>query len=387
MIHLPRSSILSLGAVLILSTVPSCSSADARSSVDAQSAQLPGQVQTYELSGERVAIYNLAGSARVEASDGSAVVVEITRLGNDAGRLDVQVDELGGRQSLRVLYPEDRISYPESPRNGRSQIRVKGDGTFGEGGRGLLGRRVTISNSGGGLEAWSDVRVLVPEGRDVRLYVGVGDITADGVRGDLRLDVARGSVQTSNTTGPLVVDSGSGDVDVREVDGTVSLDTGSGSVRLAGVRGDADVDTGSGTVDVTGIEGDHLVVDTGSGSVRGGDLMVDLLDVDTGSGGVRLDNVSSLNVRVDTGSGSVALGLRSDVDRLDIDTGSGGVDLTIPQEFGADISIDTGSGGISADVPIQIRSSRRGRLQGTIGDGIGEVDIETGRGGVRIAPS
>ncbi len=89
---------------------------------------------------------------------------------------------------------------------------------------------------------------------------------------------------------------------------------------------------------------------------------------------------------MDTGSGSVGLGLIRDVDRLVVETGSGSVQIRVPQDLGADVTIRTGSGGIDADVPVQIRSSRRGRFEGVIGDGIGQIRIETGSGGVDILP-
>jgi lia operon protein LiaG len=382
-----RSKLPALGSFPTILLATACSTADAGAAAPSRSADATMQAETRTLSGDRVAIYNLAGAVEVVGSTGTDVVVEIMRRGGDADRLDIRVDDLDGRQSLRVIYPEDRISYSESPRGGRSRIRVRSDGTFGRGGIGLFGRRVTISDSGRGLEAWADLRITVPEERNVAVYVGVGQAHAEGVRGSLRLDTSRGSVDVANTGGSLVVDTGSGSIDVRQVEGDVNLDAGSGSIRLSGVAGDAELDTGSGSVDVRNVEGERLAVDTGSGSVRGGALTIRELDVDTGSGGVRLDDVAAADIRVDTGSGRVTLDLVRDVDRLEIDTGSGSVNLSVPRDFGADVTVDTGSGGISADVPLQIRSSRRGWLEGTIGDGRGRLDIETGSGGVRIESS
>jgi DUF4097 and DUF4098 domain-containing protein YvlB len=102
---------------------------------------------------------------------------------------------------------------------------------------------------------------------------------------------------------------------------------------------------------------------------------------------VRFAQVQSKRITLDTGSGSVELDLRADVESLRIDSGSGGVTLGIPESLGAAIRIDTGSGGIDTDIPIQVRKAERNYLNGSIGDGKGEIIIETGSGGVKIRRS
>ena len=61
--------------------------------------------------GPDVAIYNLAGIMKLEAGSGADVAVEIARGGRDGGKLTVATGEIRGRQTLRVIYPEDDIYY------------------------------------------------------------------------------------------------------------------------------------------------------------------------------------------------------------------------------------------------------------------------------------
>ena len=319
--------------------------------------------QTHRLSGERVAVYNLAGAVEIAGHQGSDVMVEVLRRGADGERLTVEVDEIGGRETLRVRYPGDRIVYRE--RRGRSSVEldVTDRGTFG-GDQG--GDRVRVATYGNGMEAWADLRVLVPEGGDVDVHLALGDTRVEGVDGRLTVDTGSGGVITRDTRGFLLVDTGSGSVEVR------------------GAEGDVEVDTGSGSVEVTDVRGRRLVVDTGSGGVRGDAVEVDVLEVDTGSGSVELGRVEAPDIVVDTGSGSVVLELARDVEEMVVDTGSGSVEIRVPEELGARIEIDTGSGGIDTDVPVRIRSARRSHLEGTIGDGEGRIRVDTGSGGVRI---
>ena len=324
------------------------------------------------LPGNDVAVYNLAGIMRVEAGTGSDVTVEVTRGGRDAARLQLATGTVRGREALRVVYPnERRIVYRQGDWGrwrSRTSLYVDDDGTFGDG-RSDDGRRVDIASDGDGIEAHADVRVMVPRGKRISVYLGVGEAKIENVDGEVYVDVSSAPVTATRTRGRL------------------SLDTGSGEVRVTDAQGEVELDTGSGSVEVTNVRGPRLSMDTGSGRVRGSDIVVDELELDTGSGSVRLGQVQSKRVTLDSGSGSIELDLRSDVESLRIDSGSGGVTLGIPESLGATIRIDTGSGGIDTDIPVQVRRTERNYLNGTIGDGKGEIIIETGSGGVRLRRS
>jgi DUF4097 and DUF4098 domain-containing protein YvlB len=320
--------------------------------------------------GDDIAVYNLAGVMRIEGGTGADVSVEITRGGADASKLSIESGRIRGRETLRVIYPDRRIVYRagDYPRwRSRTTLRVNDDGTFGDSHDD--GRSVDIVGSGDGLEAHADMRVVVPKGKRVSVFLGVGEAKIENVDGDLYVDVSSASVTATRTRGKL------------------SLDTGSGEVRVTDAQGEIDLDTGSGSVEVMTVRGPYLKMDTGSGRVRASDVVTEELELDTGSGGVRLGQVQAKRVKLDSGSGSVELDLRSDVDDVQIESGSGGVTLGIPESLGATIRIDTGSGGIDTDIPIQIKKSERGYLSGTIGDGKGEISIETGSGGVRLRRS
>ncbi len=320
--------------------------------------------ESFRVSGNEVAIYNLAGKALITVGSGSEVVVRVTRGGSDAQRLSVEVGEVGGRETLRVVYPDDQIVYEEMGRRSQTQIRVRANGTFGDGGRG--GDRVEIHGSGGGLEAWADLEIQVPAGTEFSLYLGVGEMEAEGLDGDIRLDASAGAVTATDMSGSLIVD------------------TGSGSVEVLGMQGDLNVDTGSGSVTLRDIAGSELSVDTGSGGVEGANIAAESVEIDTGSGGITLDGLRSEEVSLDTGSGSITVELLTDVEMLEIDTGSGSVTVTVPESMGAQIEIETGSGGIDLDFPVQIRRASRDHVVGTVGDGRGEIHIDTGSGSVRL---
>jgi len=296
--------------------------------------------------------------------------VELTRGGRDAGKLRVETGPVRGRETLRVIYPDDAIVYHELDFDGNTMLDVADDGTFNdrEGHRRIgAGHRVRISGSGRGLDAHADLRVALPAGKRVAVYLAVGRVFVSNVDGDLQVDVSTANVTADHTKGSLRVDTGSGDVKVGDAEGDVSLDTGSGNVIVTGARGR------------------QLKLDTGSGDVTAERVEVDVLKVDTGSGNVTVSAVKSPDANIDTGSGDVRLELLADIESLYVDTGSGDVTIEVPPQFGAHVDIGTGNGGIELR-GVSIRTTRleREHIVGEIGDGKGRVKIETGSGGITL---
>lgn len=320
--------------------------------VGALSAQ---QAERYTIAGDDIAIYNLAGQIQVEAGQG-AVAVSVTRGGAEAARLKVAQEEIDGRPSLRILYPGDHVHYAIGDGDNSTQLRVRDDGTFGDSdgsehrrGRSdaSRGRRVTISSRGGGLDAHADLRVQVPGGRRVSLYLAVGKVTVTNVSGDLFIDASSAPVTATRFKGTLGIDVGSGLVQVSQVEGRLS-------------------------------------VDTGSGDVTGGEIRGDEVSVDTGSGDIRLSGVRAPKIFLDTGSGAVTADLREDVGELSVETGSGDIAITAPPTLGAEVEIETSSGNIETDFPLQVTRSGRNHVKGQIGDGEGTIALETGSGEIKL---
>ena len=195
--------------------------------------------QRFALGTGTIAIYNLAGELTVEPGSGSEVVVEVERGGADASQLRIETGPRQGMQTLRVIYPGDQVVYPPLGRGTRSSVDVGADGTFrNDHSAGWLGkRRVTVSGTGGGVEAWANVHVSVPRGQKLRLQWVAGATHVGAVEGDVRVDNSSSPVEVRGLRGKLVVDTGSGEVSLKEVQGDIVVDTGSGSVTIVNARG------------------------------------------------------------------------------------------------------------------------------------------------------
>ena len=167
--------------------------------------------EQFRLSGSEVAVYNLAGHVELVRGGGSDVVVHVTRGGDDASRLEIEVGQVRGREALRVIYPDEEVVYPGMGRGSNTQVRVRSDGTFGDGGEGR-GERVSVRGSGRGMEAWADIVVEVPAGQRFSAYVAVGEAEARGLDGDITIDTGSGAVVAEDMAGVLDNDTGSGSI-------------------------------------------------------------------------------------------------------------------------------------------------------------------------------
>ena len=323
--------------------------------------------ERFNVGGDHVAVYNLAGEITLTGTSGGAVTVEVRRGGADAEQLRVAVGDVGGVQALRVIYPSDRVVYDRGRWSGNTEVRVREDGTWDDREQWRSrGDRVRVSSRGSGLDAHADLTIGVPRGQRVEVFLAVGRITAENVDGRVVLDTHSGAVLARSMSGFLIVD------------------TGSGSVEVAGMQGDLEVDTGSGSVRVSDVRAREVGVDTGSGSVAATGVTAEVIEIDTGSGGIDLLRSSARDVRLDTGSGSVEAELSGVVDNLEVDTGSGSVTLRLPESLSATLAIETGSGGIEVDFPVSITRRSRDELRGQIGDGGGRIVVDTGSGSIRL---
>lgn len=317
--------------------------------------------ERHVLTGDRIQIWNLAGRTTVEPTAGNDVIVEITRGG--AERSDLRVRAEGGE--LAVLYPDRTIIY-RGARGGSYETRLYVD----RGGRfddesGAFS--VRIRSGGSGLDAYADLRILVPKGKRVEVNIAVGEIDA------------------SNTEGSLALRTRFSPIHVTAHKGELSARTGSGSLRVSRVEGDAVLSTGSGSIDMQDMRATSLRASTGSGRLEGREVQTDRFVGSAGSGSIRLEAMTANDVRTNTGSGSVRLSLRNTPRDLSARAGSGSVEVTLPANTNVEVDISTGSGGITSDFPVTMESFRRRELRGKIGTGEdGYLRISTGSGSVRL---
>jgi lia operon protein LiaG len=320
----------------------------------------------YQLTGAQVAVYDLAGTVTLEPATGPAVVVDLQRGGRNARALRVEQGPIDGVATLRVIYPEDRVIYDPANKSwsGASMFSVGDHGTFDDRAQGT--RDVEVRSSGSGMEAWADLVIRVPRGQQLTLHLGVGDVQVDSVSGTLRIDGGPTNTVAMGTSGSLAVDVGSGTIRVRQAKGTLSLETSSGDIEVSGAHdGDVQLASSSGNLAVYGAAAPVLRFTTAAGTVDGVGLDAGNVNVASGTGGVNLDfNSSPKDVAINAGSGSITVAL--------------------PSNYTALVDLETRSGNLRVDFPLRTTFAGPDQVEGYIGDGIGQLQVQTGSGNINI---
>lgn len=185
------------------------------------------------------------------------------------------------------------------------------------------------------------VRLEVPEGAEIGVRTGDGEIVAEGRLGDLtartadgevrvaevascRVDSGDGEVRVHRVAGDAEVTTGDGDVHVEDVGGHARLGTGDGDVRIGRAAAGAELRTGDGDC-IVGLIGGAGVVRTASGDIRVERATGDL-DAATSSGDIDVRVAEEGVVRLSTSSGDVRIGVPTGTAAwLDLDTAYGDV--------------------------------------------------------------
>jgi hypothetical protein len=324
--------------------------------------------QRYELSGNRVALYNVAGSMRIEAATGSTVVVEVERLGRDAQRLTVRTNALDGVPTLRVIYPGDEVVVEDMDRGTQTTVEVDEEGTWG---RVRGGKRMRVTSGRGrdadAIHASARIVVRVPPGVSVDANLAVGDLTATNVAGNLELESSAGSITSTGNRGELKAETASGDITV------------------GNTQGDLELETASGDIEIRSANGQRINAETASGSITVNDARAQALNVETASGSIRVTASSAPTVKAETASGSVRVELTGEVRDVEISTASGTAEAVLPANFAGEVELETASGDLDVDFPMTVSRQSRNHLRGTIGQGgSARVSLSAASGDVRL---
>jgi len=152
-----------------------------------------------------------------------------------------------------------------------------------------------------------DIVIQLPTDSDVRGEADLGDFQADGVLGTVELKTDLGAVRLAET-GPLKLRVGVGGITVEGVSGPAEVHSGSSDIRIGAVDGTADVSTGNGKVRVGVVTGPATIkTSNGSASV---DRALSDITATSSNGEVRIGEVVRGKVTATSKNGGVEVGVR-----------------------------------------------------------------------------
>jgi DUF4097 and DUF4098 domain-containing protein YvlB len=165
----------------------------------------------------------------------------------------------------------------------------------------------------------------------------------------------------------LSVESGDGPVDVDALAGRVDIFTGDGHIKLEGAKGEIRLHTGDGHIEARNLDG-HLDAKSGDGHMRIAGRF-DGLTLTTGDGGIEAKVLSGSKIS----------------SPWTVRAGDGSVDLTLPDDFQADLDAHTNDGRISLGFSVTVEGAiSRSEVRGKINGGGPSLTVRTGDGSIRL---
>lgn len=270
--------------------------------------------------------YTISGRAnvRVDTNDGS---VRITT--GDAKSVQFKVEYEG--------YELDKNLHIEASQSGDSvQLTARVTGRWGLSFGWHNSRRLHID-------------VIMPAQADLDAHTGDGSVEASSLSGNIKVYTGDGSVRANTLTGTIELHTNDGSIHVDTLKGDIRLHTGDGSIEARGLDGKLDADTGDGHMKVEG-RFDGLNIKTSDGSV---------------------------DARVQRGSKMAA--------SWSVRTGDGSVDLSLPDDFQANIDASTGDGHISSSLSLTVEGTfSNSQIHGKMNGGGQPLTVHTGDGSIRL---
>jgi DUF4097 and DUF4098 domain-containing protein YvlB len=252
----------------------------------------------------RLALGFVVANVRVTASEHADTEVDVRPL-DDTSKADLRVAE------------QTKVDYTD----GRLEVRAP--------------MRASVMRQTGVI----DVTVALPEGSDLRVEAGMGEIICEGVLGDCRLKTGYGDVRLDQARTASVRSAG-GDITVGEVDGCTEISAGNGAVDVGRIGGSATVKNSNGATRIGEVTGD-LTLNGANGAIAV-DRAHAGVTAKTANGSIRIGEVARGTVGLQTAAGSVEIGVRPGTAAwLDLDTTAGRVRNELTEATGPDEADET----------------------------------------------
>lgn len=144
------------------------------------------------------------------------------------------------------------------------------------------------------------------------------------------------------------------------------------------------IDTTSGDTKIGYLHLDRFNHDSISGDLSALSITSNNISLDSTSGNYKLrGNIGNLNAN--TISGDIFIEYENFSNYINMGTTSGDIDLKLPETADFNLDVSTVSGDIETEFPIMVKgSSKKNSLEGTVGDGGNDIEINTISGNVRL---
>ena len=220
---------------------------------------------------------------------------------------------------------------------------------------------------------------------DVKIALQRGDVSLTNIAGAAAINLDKGSIRASKISGDVDIDGHVDDVTLDEVGGAVHLNGDFfNDIRLSKIAKAVSFKSSRSDMALGPVAGD---LDIDRDSVRG-DGVSGPGRIVTTSKEIHLENVSG-DMQVETTNGDIEVqaARKLPVGRMTISGRHGDITLTLPPNAGFQLDATTRKGDISSDWDaLKVESSGgSSTAKGTVGNGVGKLQINSETGDIRIS--
>jgi DUF4097 and DUF4098 domain-containing protein YvlB len=231
--------------------------------------------------------------------------------------------------------------------------------------------KIPRHTSGWSARGETDLSIFVPMGSNIDVRGVSTDIGIKKLTAGIKVNSVSGDVQVSQVQEGANLTTISGDIRLNDITGRVHGRSVSGDLVSVDVTGPASYESVSGDIEVKG-SGTELIMETVSG-----ELLVSTGEISELSGHTVSGDIEAAATLANGGN-------------IDLRSTSGRIGLNLPVGTSARFDLQSGSGGqirnrLTDDEPRVSKYSRDSLLRFVMGDGAGEVTMETTSGRIVLA--
>lgn len=255
---------------------------------------------------------------------------------------------------------------------------------------GTLKVRADKPRTGNNRSVGVSYRIIVPRRTNIECRSSYGNVELTGIEGTVAGRTSSGSVTAENIRGSANLNSSYGSITCeRFSEGDLTVKTSSGKIGISDATfGRCEADTSYGSVTGRSLRGQAVRLRSSSGSIELLDATADAMDLSTSYGRVDARQIIVSDLRASSGSGSLDIACaRTCPAELTarVKSSYGSVTFTAPPEFSGQVHLATNYGSVRTDRPITISGElTKKKITGTVGNGRGDLRIETSSGSVTL---
>ncbi len=244
---------------------------------------------------------------------------------------------------------------------------------------------------------------------DVKGKTSSGSVSCESIQGSAQLNTSFGSVKCKDVSGgEIIAKSSSGSITAEDIKGTAQMETSFGSITCSNFSGGdvtlktssgkiallkasfgaCDAQTSHGSLKASELTGDSIKLKSGSGNVDVTEASANTADISTSFGRISCKQIACRNLTTKSSSGSIDIACAQSAPAeitATATTSHGSIDFSTPPNFVGQVELSTSYGSIKSDLPITITGQvSKKKLTGTIGEGKGQLHLETKSGSIKI---